>query len=180
MDNAFQELDYSDISAKYIQNNKENKSFSEIDTKKGNYGLIKLIIFFILFLLLIILVIVVLVKNSNLKSTEQKIKDDNEQLISNQRNLDEKNKILNKLLKDNLELENKIMNALKEKERIENNMIKYVNENTKIKIDITSLEKEVEDLQQDFKNYDGFEKSELLIEYEILLEKIEKLKQSPM
>ena len=79
-----------------------------------------------------------------------------------------------------MELENKIMNALKEKERIENNMIKYVNENTKIKIDITSLEKEVEDLQQDFKNYDGFEKSELLIEYEILLEKIEKLKQSPM
>ena len=180
MDNAFQELDYSDISGKYIQNNKENKSFGEIDTKKGNYGLIKLVVFFILFLLLIILVIVVLVKNSNLKSTEQKIKDDNEQLISNQRNLDEKNKILNKLLKDNLELENKIMNAMKEEERIENNMIKYVNENTKIKIDITSLEKEVEDLQQDFKNYDGFEKSELLIEYEILLEKIEKLKQSPM
>ena len=180
MDNAFQELDYSDISAKYIRNNKENKSFGEIDTKKGNYGLIKLVVFFILFLLLIILVIVVLVKNSNLKSTEQKIKDDNEQLISNQRNLDEKNKILNKLLKDNLELENKIMNAMKEEERIENNMIKYVNENTKIKIDITSLEKEVEDLQQDFKNYDGFEKSELLIEYEILLEKIEKLKQSPM
>ena len=180
MDNAFQELDYSDISAKYIQNNKENKSFGEIYTKKGNYGLIKLVVFFILFLLLIILVIVVLVKNSNLKSTEQKIKDDNEQLISNQRNLDEKNKKLNKLLKDNLELENKIMNAMKEEERIENNMIKYVNENTKIKIDITSLEKEVEDLQQDFKNYDGFEKSELLIEYEILLEKIEKLKQSPM
>ena len=180
MDNAFQELDYSDISAKYIQNNKENKSFGEIDTKKGNYGLIKLIIFFILFLLLIILVIVVLVQNSKLKSTEQKIKDNNEQLISNQKNLDDKNNLLNKLLKDNKEIENKIVNSMKEKESIENNMIKYLNENTKIKIDINSLEKEVEVLQQDLKNYDEFEKSELLIEYEILLEKIEKLKQSPM
>ena len=64
MDNIFKDLDYSDISTKYFQNKaNNNKTFGEIEIKKGKFGLIKLIIFLILFLILIILIIVVISKN---------------------------------------------------------------------------------------------------------------------
>ena len=56
----------------------------------------------------------------------------------------------------------------------------FSNDNNKLKIDIKSLEKDVEDLQQELKIYNGFEKSELLLEFENLEEKIERLKQMPM
>ena len=56
----------------------------------------------------------------------------------------------------------------------------YSNDNNKLKIDIKSLEKDVEDLQQELKIYNGFEKNELLLEFENLEEKIERLKQMPM
>ena len=56
----------------------------------------------------------------------------------------------------------------------------YSNDNNKLKIDIKSLEKDVEDLQQELKIYNGFEKSELLLEFENLEEKIERLRQMPM
>ena len=119
MDNIFKDLDYSDISTKYFQNKaNNNKTFGEIEIKKGKFGLIKLIIFLILFLILIILIIVVISKNSNIKSLEQKIKENNEQLNTNKNILEEKNKKLSKFqeylkfkkLNDNKNNENNIAN----------------------------------------------------------------------
>ena len=181
MDNIFKDLDYSDISTKYFQNKaNNNKTFGEIEIKKGKFGLIKLIIFLILFLILIILIIVVISKNSNIKSLEQKIKENNEQLNTNKNILEEKNKLLNQLLDNNIILLNNLYDAEKQKEEMKNYIKSYSNDNNKLKIDIKSLEKDVEDLQQELKIYNGFEKSELLLEFENLEEKIERLRQMPM
>ena len=57
MDNVFQELDYSDMSAKHMKRN--NKQFNEIDTKhRGRIfqlliSLILLILFIIFFILIL-------------------------------------------------------------------------------------------------------------------------------
>ena len=177
MDNMFKELDYS----QYIQDKlNNNKNFGEIETKKGKFGLIKLIIFIILFIILIVLIIVVISKNSNINLSEEKIKEKNEQLNSDKKILEEKNKLLDKLIKNNNALLNNVYDAEKEKKEMENNIKTYLNENNKLQIDIKALEQEVKDLQKELKIYDGFEKNELLIEYENLEEKIERLKQTPM
>ena len=62
----------------------------------------------------------------------------------------------------------------------DNNMKIYLDENDKIKIDIMTLEKELEDLNQKIKIYEGLEKSEIQLEYENLIDKIERLKQNFM
>ena len=183
MDKSFKEFDYSDITAKYFQNNindNNNQKFTEIDIKNGNYGFIKIIIFIILFILIIILTIVAIVKSNNIKSIEKKIKDEEEQINSNKKLLLEKEQLLNTIEEKNIELDKELLNAVKEKEKMENNMKLFISENDQLKIDIRGLENEVEYLQQEFKVYDGFEKSELQLEYEYLVEKIEKLRQSPM
>ncbi len=180
MDNIFNGSDFSDINSKYIQYNKNNQKFNETEIKQGNCGFLKLIILFLLFILLIILAIIAIVKTSSIKSQDQKINENKEQLTFNKKSLLEKEELLKSLEKSNNELEYKLNIAINERIRMDNNMKIYFNENDKIKIDIITLEKELEDLKQKIKMYEGFEKSELQLEYESLIDKIERLKQSPM
>ena len=180
MDNIFNESDYSDINSKYLQYNNNNKKFNEIDIKQGNCGFIKLIVLFLLFILLLILAIVAIVKTSSIKSQEQKINENKEQLTTNKKSLSEKEELLKTLEKNNNELEYKLNIAINERIKMDNNMKIYLDENDIIKIDIMTLEKELEDLNQKIKIYEGLEKSEIQLEYENLIDKIERLKQSPM
>ena len=180
MDNIFNESDYSDINSKYLQYNSNNKKFNEIDIKQGNCGFIKLIALFLLFILLIILAIIAIVKTSSIKSQEQKINENKEQLTTNKKSLLEKEELLKSLEKSNNELEHKLNIAINERIKMDNNMKIYLDEHDKLKIDIITLEKELEDLKQKIKIYEGLEKSELQLEYENLVDKIERLKQSPM
>ena len=180
MDNIFNESDYSDINSKYLQYNNNNKKFNEIDIKQGNCGFIKLIVLFLLFILLLILAIIAIVKTSSIKSQEQKINENKEQLTINKKSLSEKEELLKTLEKNNNELEYKLNIAINERIKMDNNMKIYLDENDKIKIDIMTLEKELEDLNQKIKIYEGLEKSEIQLEYENLIDKIERLKQSPM
>ena len=97
MDSVFQELDYSDITAKNIQNNNKNdKNIFGINVKKGNFKLIIFVSFIILLLLLLILIIVISVKNSKYNEIENKIKENKEQIILKKKILEEKRQIFNK------------------------------------------------------------------------------------
>ena len=179
MDNIYNESDYADINSKLPQNN-INKQFDEIDIKKRNFGFLKFIGLIILFILVLILIIVAITSNSNISSTEQKIKEKEEEKNSNNKILLEKKEIFNNLELNNKELENKLSKVKKDKETMDENMKLFINGNDNLENDIKTLEKDVEKLQEEIKVYEGYQKSELQIEYENLVEKIERLRQRPM
>ena len=179
MDNIINESDYSDINSKLPQNNIKTK-FDEIDIKQGNCGFLKLIGLIILFILLIILVVVAITCTSNISSTEQKIKENEEEIISNKKILLEKQEAFINLEINNIELENELNKIKKDKEMMDEYIKLYYNNTDKLKIDIETLEKDVEDLQKEIKVYEKYQKTEFQLEYENLEEKIEKLRQRPM
>ena len=179
MDNIINESDYSDINSKLPQNNIKTK-FDEIDIKQGNCGFLKLIGLIILFILLIILVVVAITCTSNISSTEQKIKENEEEIISNKKILLEKQEAFINLEINNIELENELNKVKKDKEMMDEYIKLYYNNTDKLKIDIETLEKDVEDLQKVIKVYERYQKTEFQLEYENLEEKIEKLRQRPM
>ena len=179
MDNIINESDYSDINSKLPQNNIKTK-FDEIDIKQGNCGFLKLIGLIILFILLIILVVVAITCTSNISSTEQKIKENEEEIISNKKILLEKQEAFINLEINNIELENELNKIKKDKEMMDEYIKLYYNNTNKLKIDIETLEKDVEDLQKEIKVYEKYQKTEFQLEYENLEEKIEKLRQRPM
>ena len=179
MDNIINESDYSDINSKLPQNNIKTK-FDEIDIKQGNCGFLKLIGLIILFILLIILVVVAITCTSNISSTEQKIKENEEEIISNKKILLEKQEAFINLEINNIELENKLNKVKKDKKIMDEYIKLYYNNTDKLKSDIETLEKDVEDLQKEIKVYERYQKTEFQLEYENLEEKIEKLRQRPM
>ena len=179
MDNIYNESDYSDINSQIPQNNISTK-FEEINIKKRNFGFVKLIGLIALFILLLILVIVAITSNSNISSTELKIKQNEEEVISNNKILLEKREAFNNLEKNNYELENQLSKVKKDKEIMDENMKLFINGNDLLENDIKTLEKDVEDLQEEIKAYEGYQKIELQIEYENLEEKIERLRQKHM
>ena len=179
MDNIINESDYSDINSKLPQNNIKTK-FDEIDIKQGNCGFLKLIGLIILFILLIILVVVAITCTSNISSTEQKIKENEEEIISNKKILLEKQEAFINLEINNIELKNKLNKVKKDKEMMDEYIKLYYNNTDKLKSDIETLEKDVEDLQKEIKVYERYQKTEFQLEYENLEEKIEKLRQRPM
>ena len=96
MDNVFQELDYSDISAKHV---KGDKKFDEIDTKKRG-GILKLLIVFILVLLVLIFLILVITKSSKANSLQKEIEETQRILGLKNAEYKEKEKKLNNIIKD--------------------------------------------------------------------------------
>ena len=179
MDNIINESDYSDINSKLPQNNIKTK-FDEIDIKQGNCGFLKLIGLIILFILLIILVVVAITCTSNISTIEQKIKENEEEIISNKKILLEKQEAFINLEINNIELENELNKVKKDKEMMDEYIKLYYNNTDKLKIDIETLEKDVEDLQKEIRVYERYQKTEFQLEYENLEEKIEKLRQRPM
>ena len=127
-----------------------------------------------------ILVAVALTCTSSISSTEQKIKENEEEIISNKKILLEKQEAFINLEINNIELENELNKVKKDKEMMDEYIKLYYNNTDKLKIDIETLEKDVEDLQKVIKVYERYQKTEFQLEYENLEEKIEKLRQRPM
>ena len=182
MDNNINELYYADINSKQPQFNinTNNTNFGEIGMKKGNYGFVKLIILLILFILLLVLIIVAITSTNSISSTEQKIKENEDLLNSNKKIFVKKQNVLYKMEKNNNDLKINLDKLKKDKEMMDNNIKKFYDDNDKLNNDIKELEKDVEDLKKEIKVYDGYQKSELQLEYENLIEKIERLRQTPM
>ena len=69
MDNAFQELDYSDISAKNLS---KRRRHSEINTKTRG-GLIRLVILIIIFIIIIYLFFTIMIKSKLITKKEEEL-----------------------------------------------------------------------------------------------------------
>ena len=126
MDNVFQELDYSDISAKHV---KGDKKFAEIDTKRRG-GFLKCLVAIILFLLVLIFIIIVITKSAKINSLEDDIKETQSRIEQKNNEYKEKEIALNNIIKNitenekTLKTKNEELNTLQEQITIKESEIK--------------------------------------------------------
>ena len=178
MDNAFQELDYSDISAKHVTGN-QNKKFSEIDTKRRG-GILKLLISFILFILLIIFIIIAISKSNKVKSLNKDIEKKKKELEEKNIELEQGEKDLNTINEEINEIKENILKEESEIKIIQDKIDEIKEDNNALTDEIENLNKQIEIGESILKQYDGKEVSELMKQVENLDIEIEKLRQTPM
>ena len=176
MDNVFQELDYSDISAKHIQN---NQKFSEIHTKRRG-GIFKLLFLCILIIDLIIFMIVIIPNIIKLNSITKEIEKNEQEIQIKKLELIEEEKKLNNIELNITNYSNNKEGDSKEIKDIKKKIEELKISNIKLDNEISALNNEVKELKKELSNYDYVEDSNLLKELSLLEEQIEKLKQTPM
>ena len=176
MDNVFQELDYSDISAKHMKS--KNKQFNEIDTKHTG-RILKLLISFILFILFIVFLILILSRNSKINSITKEIENNKRIINSNQLKLSYENY---KLKEIELNITNYSKNIIENKDvkDIKENIEDMTNQNNNLKKDINELNEDLEELKEKLEKYKNVTQSNLQKDLELLEEQIEKIRQNPM
>ena len=178
MDNAFKNLDYSDIISNYKNIIKEDK-FKEIKIGKGT-GILKLsLVIFIIISTIVLLILIInkylntIVIISNIEKTKQEINSKQLELNMNINQLEG-------IQYQNLELQNKIELILNQTYTIKKN-IQIIEQNSKdINNDINILGQDIEKLKNNYKPYEDIENNLLLKELEDLEEQIERIKQSPL
>ena len=169
MDSAFQELDYSDISAKHVTGS-QNKKFSEIDTKRRG-GILKLLISFILFVLLFVFIILAISKTITLNSLNDDIDKYNKEY-----RLEELNRINEDIKKKKLDIKKEEEEIQKFRNDIEE--IKSINDD--LSLDIDDLNTQIDEAKSKLNEYEGYEESELIEKLKELEDEIDLLKQTRM
>ena len=163
MDNVFQELDYSDISAKHMKGG-NNRKFSEIDTKKRG-GILKLSLSFIIFILVLVFFIILLVKSAKVNSLQDDIDKTNKEI-------QEKNTILKNIFE---------INILKEEIKLIQENINIIDSNNEdLKSNINTLENIIKDLNIELEYKEETKKEDLEKILISLNENIEELKHQKM
>ena len=132
MDNAFQELDYSDISAKNLS---KKRRPGDINTKTRG-GIIRLGSIIIIGLIIIVLIIVVISKSKTLSNLEQELTTLKNTVIEKEKDKNDAEEV-NRFLEIEI-LENKKYSEQlsKQKEDIKNNIEKLEKSNKKAKEDV--------------------------------------------
>ena len=174
MDNAFQELDYSDISAKNINRKERSNDFNT----KTRGGIIRLGSLLIIFIICLILFISIISKSNSLSNKENYLQKLKEEASTN-------NEEIERIRNQNTYLEHQLLEVEKtgkllnrQKKDKENNIENYEDSNKKLKIDIEkfkndiiSMEKELKEIQVKKNTIDVLQQS---INY--YTQEIEKLK----
>ena len=178
MDSAFQELDYSDISAKHVTGS-QNKKFSEIDTKRRG-GILKLLISFILFVLLIVFIILAISKTITLNSLNDDIDKYNKEYTAKKNEMENRLDELNRIDEDIKKIELDIKKEDEEVKKIINDIkeIESINEN--LSLDIDDLSRQIEYEKSNLDKYEAYEESEFIEELQKLEDEIDLLRQTPM
>ena len=142
MDNAFQELDYSDISAKNI-NKKPQPGL--LDTKTRG-GLIRLVIVIVFSVVIVALSFSLYSKYSTMKTLNEeyaKVKASHQSTLSEKQAVKEE---LDKYEKENDDLSAQIQAAKADNETLTAEIAKYTEDNNKLQKDIETIEKDVQNL----------------------------------
>ena len=174
MDNAFQELDYSDISAKNINRKERSNDFNT----KTRGGIIRLGSLLIIFIICLILFISIISKSNSLSNKENYLQKLKEEASTN-------NEEIERIRNQNTYLEHQLLEVEKtgkllerQKQDKENNIQNFEDLNKKLKIDIEkykndiiSMEKELKEIQVKKNTIDVLQQS---INY--YTQEIEKLK----
>ena len=174
MDNAFQELDYSDISAKNINRKERSNDFNT----KTRGGIIRLGSLLIIFIICLILFISIISKSNSLSNKENYLQKLKEEASTN-------NEEIERIRNQNTYLEHQLLEVERtgklldrQKQDKENNIVKFEDSNKKLKVDIEkfkndiiSMEKELKEIQVKKNTIDVLQQS---INY--YTQEIEKLK----
>ena len=152
MDNAFQELDYSDISAKNLK-----KRPNEINTKTRG-GLIRLGSIFIIGVVILILIIGIISKSNTLSKLKNELKTLKENIGIKEREksyTEEKNIFL---ANEILETQKNAEKLSKEKSNIENNIETFQRTNKKSKSDIQNAQDAISLIEEKLKEFESIKK----------------------
>ena len=150
MDNAFQELDYSDISAKNI--NKRDRS-NEINTKTRG-GIIRLGSLLIIAIIILVFIILIISKTNKLSEKENELSKLKEQVLENEQVISQANEKNVYLQHQILESEKtkKILN--RQKTDIMENIRNLELSNEKSKVDIKNATDTIISLQSELKEFE--------------------------
>ena len=174
MDNAFQELDYSDISAKNLS---KKRRPGDINTKTRG-GIIRLGSIIIIGVIIIILIIVVISKSKTLSKSEQELITLKNTVIEREKDKNDAEEI-NRFLEGEI-LENKKFyeQLIKQKEDIKNNIQKLEKTNKKAKEDVQNALEAITLINTKLKDFENKKKTieELEKNTDYYKSEIEKLK----
>ena len=151
MDNAFQELDYSDLSAKNINN---KKRYNDINTKTRG-GIIRLGLVIIIGIIMIILIIGIISKSNTLSNLNDELIELKEKIILKEReksNIEEKNMFLSDEI---LEAKKDVEKLSKEKKDIESNFEFFTISNKKSRADIQNAKDAISLLEKKIKEFEN-------------------------
>ena len=174
MDNAFQELDYSDISAKNLS---KKRRPGDINTKTRG-GIIRLGSIIIIGVIIIVLIIVVISKSKTLSKSEQELTTLKNTVIEREKDKNDAEEI-NRFLEGEI-LENKKFyeQLIKQKEDIKNNIQKLEKTNKKAKEDVQNALEAITLINTKLKDFENKKKTieELEKNTDYYKSEIEKLK----
>ena len=146
MDNAFQELDYSDISAK----NLNKKQRSDFNTKTRG-GIIRLGSLLIIFLICMIMVILIISKSNSLKEKENQLQKLKEQVTSGNEEIEQEKKKITFLEHQILEAQKTGKILQRQKNNIQTNIDKLEIANKNLNKDIEKFRNDIEKMENDLK-----------------------------
>ena len=174
MDNAFQELDYSDISAKNLS---KKRRPDDINTKTRG-GIIRLGSIIILGVVIIVLIIVVISKSKTLSNLEKELTTLKNTVIEREKDKNDAEEI-NRFLEIEI-LENKKYTEQlnKQKEDIKNSIEKLEKSNKKAKEDVQNALEAIDLINTKLKDFENKKKTieELQNNADYYKSEIEKLK----
>ena len=150
MDNAFQELDYSDISAKNL--NKKNRS-NDLNTKTRG-GIIRLGSLIIITIIVLILIITLISKSKTLSTKEAEIEKIKEEITTTEQDktlAEEKNRFL---IHEIYEAQKSAEQLNQQKSEIETNIQNLENLKKKSKNDIKNAQESITMLEAKLKEFE--------------------------
>ena len=157
MDNVFQELDYSDISAKNLSSKRKP---DDINTKTRG-GIIRLGSMIIIGVIMIILIIALLSKSNTLSNLEAELNKLKEDYNSTEKRISDDEEKNYYLINEILDTRKYLEKIKKQKDDINNNIENLEISNRRIKKDIDNAKDAISFLKENLKE---FEKKKALIE----------------
>ena len=173
MDNAFQELDYSDISAKNIN----KKKYNDLNTKTRG-GIIRLGSLIIILIVFLILIIGIISKSNTLSNLNNEINNMKEKITLQEREksyIEEKNMFL---ANEIFEAKKNVEKLSNEKRGIEGSLEFYMSSNKKSRAEIQNAKDAISLLENKLKEFENKKNKieELQKNTEYYQNEIEKLK----
>ena len=174
MDNAFQELDYSDISAKNI--NKRDRS-NEINTKTRG-GIIRLGSLLIIAIIILVFIILIISKSNKLSEKENELSKLKEQVLESEQVISQANEKNVYFQHQILESEKTKKLLIRQKTDIMENIRNLELSNEKSKVDIKNATDTIISLQSELKEFEKIKNniSKLQSECDYYRDEIDKLK----
>ena len=174
MDNAFQELDYSDISAKHL---KKKKRDDDINTRTRG-GIIRLGSIILIFLIIIYLIFGIISKNKMIIKKKNDLDSEKESLFYKEKAYKDEQDRNNYLENEIIEVKMNIEKYSKQKNDLDTSIQNVEHSNTQGEKDIKNAKDNISNLEEKLKEFEEYKSKidELQKNTEYYQKEIEKIK----